>query len=113
MTGAPCSISPMLRSSFSTTSSQKRLSIPESDWSQPMHRKFSTIILILSCLPAAAQDGGPRLQQLVQGKAVTIVGRAHVQRGAEGTFIEIENPGLSRQIAGFISFGDEPTFPGL
>jgi len=78
-----------------------------------MHRKFSAIILILSCLPAAAEDVGPRLQQLVQGKAVTIGGRAHVKRGAEGTFIEIENPGLSRQIAGFISFGDEPTFPGL
>jgi len=78
-----------------------------------MHRKFSAIILILSCLPAAAEDVGPRLQQLVQGKAVTIGGRAHVKRGAEGTFIEIENPGLSRQIAGFISFGDEPTLPGL
>ena len=78
-----------------------------------MYRKLSVVILILSSLPAAAQDVGPRLQQLVQGKAVTIGGLAHVQRGAEGTFIEIENPRLSRQIAGFISFGDEPTFPDL
>jgi hypothetical protein len=78
-----------------------------------MYLKLSAVILILSSLPAAAQDVGPRLQQLVQGNAVTIGGRAHVQRGAEGTFIEIENPRLSRQIAGFISFGDEPTFPGL
>jgi hypothetical protein len=78
-----------------------------------MYRKLSAVILILSSLPAAAQDVGPRLQQLVQGNAVTIGGRAHVRRGAEGTFIEIENPRLSRQIAGFISFGDEPTFPGL
>ena len=78
-----------------------------------MYLKLSAVILILSSLPAAAQDVGPRLQQLLQGNAVTIGGRAHVQRGAEGTFIEIENPRLSRQIAGFISFGDEPTFPGL
>jgi hypothetical protein len=78
-----------------------------------MYRKLSAVILILSSLPAAAQDVGPRLQQLVQGDAVTIGGRAHVQRGAEGTFIEIENSRLSRQIAGFISFGDEPSFPGL
>jgi hypothetical protein len=78
-----------------------------------MYRKLSAVILILSSLPAAAQDLGPRLQQLVQGNALTIGGRAHHQRGAEGTFIEIENPRLSRRIAGFISFGDEPTFPGL
>jgi hypothetical protein len=78
-----------------------------------MRRKLSAIILILSCLPVAAQDLGPRLQHLIQGNGVTIGGRAHIQRAAEGTFIEIENPGLSRQIAGFISFGDEPTFPNL
>jgi len=78
-----------------------------------MYRKLSAVILILSSLPAAAQDVGPRLQQLVQGNAVTIGGRAHVLRGAEGTFIEIENLRLSRQIAGFITFGNEPTFPGL
>jgi hypothetical protein len=78
-----------------------------------MYRKLSAVILILSSLPAAAQDVGPRLQQLVQGNAVTISGRAHVQRDAEGTFIEIGNPGLSRQVAGFISFSNEPTFPGL
>jgi len=72
------------------------------------------IILLLSCLPAATQDNrGPRLQQLVQGNAVTISGRAHIQRAAQGTFINIENPRLSRDVAGFISFGNEPTFPGL
>jgi hypothetical protein len=78
-----------------------------------MYRKLSVIIFAISSLPVAAQDFGPRLQQLVQGNALTIGGRAHVQRGAEGTFIEIENPRLSRRIAGFISFGDEPSFPGL
>ena len=78
-----------------------------------MHRKLSAILLVLSCLPATAQDVGPRLQSLVQGNAVTISGRAHVQRSAEGTFINVENPHLSRQISGFISFGDEPSFPML
>ncbi len=78
-----------------------------------MHRKLSVILLMISCLPAAAQDVGPRLQSLVQGNAVTISGRAHVQRSAEGTFIDVENPHLSRQISGFISFGDEPSFPML
>ena len=78
-----------------------------------MYRKLSAVILVLSSLPAVAQDVGPRLQHLIQGNAVTVGGRAHVQRGAQGTYIEIENPGLSRQIAGFISFGDEPTFPDL
>ena len=78
-----------------------------------MHRRLSVILLALSCLPAAAQDVGPRLQQLVQGNAVTIGGRAHVQRGAEGTYIDIQNAQLSRPISGFISFGDEPCFPGL
>ena len=78
-----------------------------------MHRRLSVTLFILSCLPAAAQDVGPRLQSLVQGNAVTISGRAHVQRSAEGTFIDVENPHLSRQISGFISFGDEPSFPML
>ena len=79
-----------------------------------MRRELPAILLLLSCLPAAAQnDVGPRLQSLVQGNAVTISGRAHVERVADGTFINIENPRLSRAIAGFISFGNEPTFPGL
>jgi len=79
----------------------------------PMRHKLSAIILILSCLPVAAQEFGPRLQQLVQGNGVTIGGRAHVLRAAQGTYIEIENPRLANSVAGFIPFGDEPTFPGL
>ena len=78
-----------------------------------MYRKLSAILLVISCLPAAAQDVGPRLQSLVQGNAVTVSGRAHVQRSAEGTFIDVENPHLPRQVSGFISFGDEPSFPML
>ena len=72
-----------------------------------------TVILIASSLPAAAQSLGPRLQSVVQGNGVTIGGRAHVMRGAEGTYIDIENPNLTRSITGFIAFGNESTFPGL
>jgi hypothetical protein len=78
-----------------------------------MRCKLSAVLLILSCLPAAAQNLSPRLQHLVQGNGVTISGRAHVERHAEGTYIEIENPQLSRQIAGFVAFGNQSTFPGL
>ena len=78
-----------------------------------MRIKLLTLIVVASCLPAAAQSLGPRLQSVVQGNSVTVGGRAHIYRGAEGTFINIENPRLTRSISGFISFGDEPTFPGL
>jgi hypothetical protein len=78
-----------------------------------MRHKLSAVILLLSCLPAAAQDFGPRLQSLVQGNGVTIGGRAHVQRRAEGTYIALENPNLSLQVSGFIAFGNQTTFPGL
>ena len=78
-----------------------------------MRFKLLTLIVVASSLPAAAQSLGPRLQSVVQGNGVTIGGRAHVYKGAEGTYINIENPGLTRSITGFISFGDEPTFPGL
>ena len=78
-----------------------------------MRFKLLTLIVLASSLPAAAQSMGPQLQSVVQGSGVTVGGRAVVYRGAEGTYINIENPGLTRSISGFISFGNEPTFPGL
>lgn len=78
-----------------------------------MRFKLLMLFVVASSLPAAAQSLGPRLQSVVQGNGVTIGGRAHVLRGAQGTYIDIENPGLTRSIAGFIPFGDEPTFRGL
>jgi hypothetical protein len=78
-----------------------------------MRFKLLAFFVVASCLPAAAQSLGPQLQSVVQGSGVTVGGRAHVYRGAQGTYINIENPGLARSIAGFISFDDEPTFPGL
>jgi len=78
-----------------------------------MRRKLSAIFLILFCLPVAAQEFGPRLQGLVQGNGITIGGRAHIERRAQGTYINIENPNLSLPVAGFIAFGNQTTFPGL
>jgi hypothetical protein len=78
-----------------------------------MRRKLIAVLLMLSCLPAAAQEFGPRLQHLTQGNGVTIGGRAHIERRAEGTYINIENPNLSLQVWGFIAFGNQTTFPGL
>lgn len=78
-----------------------------------MRRKLSAAFLIFSCLPAAAQEFGPHLQNLTQGNGVTVGGRAHIERRAEGTFIEIDNPNLSLSVAGFIAFGNQSTFPGL
>jgi len=77
-----------------------------------MRFKLFTLIVVVSCVPAAAQPQGPHFL-ISQGNGVTVGGRAHVQRGAEGTFIDIENPALTRSIAGFIPFSDESTFPGL
>jgi hypothetical protein len=78
-----------------------------------MRRKLTAILLILSCLPATAQEFGPRLQHLTQGNGVTIGGRAHIERRAQGTYIAIENPSLSLPVAGFVAFGNQTTFPGL
>ena len=61
----------------------------------------------------AAQDVGRGLQQLTQGNGVTISGRAHIERRAAGTFIEIENPNLPFRVAGFVPFGNQSGFPGL
>ncbi len=77
-----------------------------------MRMKLLTFMIVASCLPAAAQPVTPRMQ-FVQGNGVTVGGLAHIDRGAEGTYINIENPALSRSVAGFITFGDEPTFRGL
>jgi hypothetical protein len=77
-----------------------------------MRIKLLALIVVASSLPAAAQSLGPRLQFL-QGSGVTVGGLAHVYRSAEGTYIDIENPGLTRPISGFVIFGNEPTFPGL
>lgn len=72
-----------------------------------MRLKLVAAILVASCLPAIAEP------LAAQGSVSVVRGRAHVEEGAQGTYIRIENPGATRSVAGFIPFGDEPTFPGL
>lgn len=72
-----------------------------------MRFKLVAAILVASCLPAIAAP------LAAQGSISAVRGRAHVEEGAEGTYIQIERPGATRSVAGFIPFGDESTFPGL
>lgn len=72
-----------------------------------MRFKFVTLMIIASCLPAVAEPLAS------QGSISVVRGRAHVEEGALGTYIEIERPGSTRSVAGFIPFGDEPTFPAM
>ena len=75
-----------------------------------MRSKLAALILAASCLPAFAQMDSPHF---TQGAISILRGRAHIMEGAEGTYIEIERPGATRKVVGFIPFGDEPTFPQL
>ncbi|HET7084724.1 MAG TPA: hypothetical protein VFI23_08145 [Rhizomicrobium sp.] len=63
----------------------------------------------LSCLPAMARPPFPGSQ----GTLAVVRGIAHIERRALGTYIELENPALTRDVAGYIAFGNEGTFPGL
>ena len=69
-------------------------------------------ILVASCISAAAQPG---LSHLLapQGSISIVRGRAHVWEGSLGTYIEIDRPGATRSIAGYIPFGNKGTFPLL
>jgi hypothetical protein len=72
-----------------------------------MRFKLATLIFVASCLPAIAEPLAS------QGSISVVRGRAHVEEGALGTYVQIERPDTDRSVAGFIPFGDEPTFPGL
>ena len=74
-----------------------------------MRLKALAVLLALSCIPAAAADR----DAITQGAGATVTGFAHVHRGAEGTYIELENSNYARAIAGFIAFRNEGTFPGV
>jgi hypothetical protein len=67
--------------------------------------KLVTFIVVASCLPALAAPLPS------QGNQALVTGRAHVERAAMGTYIHVEGPGPA--IAGFVPFGNEPTYPGL
>ena len=69
------------------------------------------VVFLASCLPAIAQQVPHSVA--AQGSISVLRGVAHVKEGAEGTYIELERPGATRSITGFIPFGDESTFHDL
>ena len=78
-----------------------------------MRFKALAVLLALSSIPTALPAGAADRGAIVQGAGATVTGFAHVRRGAEGTYIEFENSGQARDIAGFIAFRNEGTFPGV
>ena len=78
-----------------------------------MRPKFVAVFLALSCIPIAIPATAADRNVMVQGTGATVTGFAHVWRGADGTYIEMENSGHARSIAGFIAFRNEGTFPGV
>jgi len=76
-----------------------------------MRFTFAIAILAASCISAVAQTDSPHLTP--QGYFSLVRGRAHVEEGALGTYIEVERPDAGRSVTGFIPFGDEPTFREL
>jgi len=74
-----------------------------------MRLQILAVLLALSCIPATAADRNA----IVQGTGATVTGFARVHRGAEGTYIELENSDQARNIGGFIAFRNEGTFPDV
>lgn len=74
-------------------------------------------LLVLASLSAAGAAAGPAAAAdhtaIVQGAGATVIGFAHVYRGAEGTRIELEDSSVARNIMGFIAFRNEGTFPDV
>jgi len=70
-------------------------------------------LLLVSPLAAAGPAAAADRTAIVQGAGATVTGFAHVYRGAEGTRIELEDSNVARNIAGFIAFRNEGTFPGV
>jgi hypothetical protein len=74
--------------------------------------KLAALIFVASCVPTVAQPASPH-SLAAQGYISVVRGRAHVEDGAQGTYIKIDRPGATRSVTGFIPFGDKPTFPYL
>jgi hypothetical protein len=73
-----------------------------------MRLKLASLVLVASCLPAMAAL--PALP--AQGNIAVVSGRAHIERGAQGTYIHIENRNGGPEVAGFIPFGNHGAYPG-
>jgi hypothetical protein len=76
-----------------------------------MRFKLVAVVFVASCLPAVAQPVPHAVA--AQGSISIVRGVAHVREGADGTYIELERPGATRSITGFVPFGDKPTFRDL
>ena len=63
-----------------------------------MRLKLTLFVLAASCLPAMADHLPP------QGNGVSVSGRAHIVKGALGTYIHLDNAGPS--VTGYVPFGD-------
>jgi len=70
-----------------------------------MRFKLIALVFVASTLPVMAAPLAP------QGNFTVVEGRAHIERGTQGTYVRLERPGSD--IAGFIPFGNLGTFPGL
>jgi hypothetical protein len=70
-----------------------------------MRFKLIALVFVASCLPAMAAPLPS------QGNFAVVEGRAHIERGAQGTYIHIDRPGTD--VVGFVPFGDDGAFPGL
>lgn len=77
-----------------------------------MRFKLIAFVFVASCLPALAAPLAAMAAPLPpQGNFTVVEGRAHIERGAQGTYVRLERSGS--EIAGFIPFGNDGTFPGL
>ena len=70
-----------------------------------MRFKLIAFVFLASSLPAMAAPLAP------QGNFTVVEGRAHIEQGAQGTYVRLERPGT--EVAGFIPFGNLGSFPGL
>jgi hypothetical protein len=71
-----------------------------------MRLKLATLIFVASCLPALAQPGLSH-RFPAQGSAAVVEGRAYVERGAQGTYIHVDDPRLNSPVTGFVPFGSQ------
>jgi hypothetical protein len=63
-------------------------------------------MFVASCLPALAQPGLSH-RFPAQGSAAVVEGRAFIERGAQGTYIHVNDPRLNSSVVGFAPFGSQ------
>jgi len=66
------------------------------------------ITVVASFIPSIAMAALP-----AQGNGAIVSGRAHVERGANGTYIRVEPGGGEPAVTGLIPFGNQSQYPDL